>query len=96
MICVSPGETPEGLYKGRLVTCTVVGIVRRKPPRDVLDRANPIENKATGYWQCPFCLKDDFRELSMVSEDLYLCRGFSAVWSVNYDGIFCQLANVVP
>ena len=61
------GETPESLFKGKLVTCTVVGIVRRKPPREVLDRANPIENKATGYWQCPFCLKDDFRELSMVS-----------------------------
>ena len=66
------GETPESLYKGRLVTCTVVGIVRRKPPRDVLDRANPIENKTTGYWQCPFCLKDDFRELSMVSVEVVL------------------------
>ena len=66
--CVVPaGETPESLFKGKLMTCTVVGIVRRKPPREVLDRANPIENKATGYWQCPFCLKDDFRELSMVS-----------------------------
>ena len=70
ILCV--GETPESLYKGRLVTCTVVGIVRRKPPRDVLDRANPIENKATGYWQCPFCLKDDFRELSMVSVEVVL------------------------
>ena len=60
------GETPESLFKGKLVTCTVVGIVRRKPPREVLDRAHPIENKATGYWQCPFCLKADFRELSMV------------------------------
>ena len=43
-----------------------MGIVRRKPPREVLDRAHPIENKATGYWQCSFCLKADFRELSMV------------------------------
>ena len=67
MYCVCTGETPESLFKGKLVTCTIVGIVRRKPPREVLDRANPIENKATGYWQCPFCLKDDFRELSMVS-----------------------------
>ena len=64
------GETPESLFKGKLVTCTVVGIVRRKPPREVLDRANPIENKNTAYWQCPFCLKDDFRELSMVSTRL--------------------------
>ena len=56
----------QSLFKGKLVTCTVVGIVCRKPPREVLDRAHPIENKATGYWQCPFCLKADFRELSMV------------------------------
>ena len=65
-LCLCAGETPESLFKGKLVTCTVLGIVCRKPPREVLDRANPIENKATGYWQCPFCLKDDFRELSMV------------------------------
>ena len=51
------GETPDSLYEGKLVTCTMVGIVRRKPMRDVLDRANPIKNKMTGLWQCPFCFQ---------------------------------------
>jgi len=60
------GETPDSLYEGKLVTCTVVGIVRRKPMRDVLDRANPIKNDMTGLWQCPFCFQSDFRDLSLV------------------------------
>lgn len=59
------GETPENL-EGKLVVCTVVGIVRRKQTREVLDRANPIKNDMTGFWQCPFCLKSDFRSLSLV------------------------------
>ncbi len=60
------GETPEGL-EGKLVVCTVVGIVRRKQTREVLDRANPIKDDRTGFWQCPFCLKSDFGNLSLVS-----------------------------
>lgn len=81
------GETPDSLFKGKLVTCTVVGIVRRKPPREVLDRANPIENKNTGYWQCPFCLKNDFRELSMVSLTFYCLK------CSTHDGIQCMFCN---
>ena len=61
------GETPESLHEGKLVICTVVGIVRRKPPREVLDRANPIQNEQTHLWQCPFCLLDNFRDLGHVS-----------------------------
>ena len=61
------GETPDSLYEGKLVTCTVVGIVRRKTLREVLDRANPIKNERTLLWQCPFCLQSDFRDLSLVS-----------------------------
>ena len=60
------GETPESLHEGKLVTCTVTGIVRRKPSRDILDRANPIKNQMTGYWQCPFCLQAHFTDLSLV------------------------------
>ena len=64
------GETPDSLHEGKLVTCTVVGIVRRKPPREVLDRANPIQNEQTHLWQCPFCLMDNFRDLGHVSSCL--------------------------
>ena len=63
------GETPESLHEGKLVICTVVGIVRRKPPREVLDRANPIQNEQTHLWQCPFCLLDNFRDLGHVSSN---------------------------
>ena len=61
------GETPESLHEGKLITCSVTGIVRRKPSRDILDRANPNKNQMTGYWQCPFCLRADFPDLSLVS-----------------------------
>ena len=67
------GETPDSLYEGKLITCTVVGIVRRKPMREILDRANPIKNEMTGYFQCPFCLKSDFRDLSLVSVCVCVC-----------------------
>ena len=65
------GETPDSLYEGKLLTCTVVGIVRRKTLREVLDRANPIKNERTLLWQCPFCLQSDFRDLSLVSASTY-------------------------
>lgn len=42
------------------------GIARRKPKSDQLDQANPVRNDETGLWQCPFCLKNDFPELSDV------------------------------
>lgn len=43
------------------------GISHRKPEKDQLDHANPVRNDETGLWQCPFCLKNDFPELSEVS-----------------------------
>ena len=58
----------ESLYEGRLFTCTVVGIMRRKPPREVLDQANPVQDEYTRLWKCPFCLRDDFRDIGMVRE----------------------------
>ncbi|KAL3212419.1 hypothetical protein MRX96_035920 [Rhipicephalus microplus] len=59
-------ETPQTFYIGKMVTCQVVGIARRKPHGQQLDQANPIRNDDTGLWQCPFCLKNDFPELSEV------------------------------
>ncbi|XP_050511669.1 transcription elongation factor SPT6 isoform X2 [Diabrotica virgifera virgifera] len=59
-------ETPETFYIGKMVTSTVFGIARRKPKSDQLDQANPVRNDETGLWQCPFCLKNDFPELSDV------------------------------
>lgn len=66
MFTLLTGETQEGLYEGRLFTCTVVGIVRRKPPREVLEWANPIQDEYSRMWKCPFCLKDDFRDIGLV------------------------------
>lgn len=59
-------ETPQTFYIGKMITCQVVGIARRKPHGQQLDQANPIRNDETGLWQCPFCLKNDFPELSEV------------------------------
>ncbi|XP_014483387.1 PREDICTED: transcription elongation factor SPT6 isoform X1 [Dinoponera quadriceps] len=59
-------ETPETFYVGKLVLATVVGISHRKPQGEQLDQANPVRNEDTGLWQCPFCLKNDFPELSEV------------------------------
>ncbi|XP_066596697.1 transcription elongation factor SPT6 isoform X2 [Prorops nasuta] len=59
-------ETPETFYIGKLVLATVVGISHRKPQGEQLDQANPVRNEDTGLWQCPFCLKNDFPELSEV------------------------------
>ena len=60
------GETQESLYEGRLFTCTIVGIVRRKPLREVLDRANPIQDERSRLWKCPFCLQDNFQDIPLV------------------------------
>ncbi|XP_023242655.1 transcription elongation factor SPT6-like [Centruroides sculpturatus] len=59
-------ETPHTFYIGKLVLVQVVGIARKKPQGEQLDQANPIRNDETGLWQCPFCLKNDFPELSEV------------------------------
>lgn len=59
-------ETPESFYVGKLVLASVTGISHKKPQGDQLDQANPVRNDETGLWQCPFCLKNDFPELSEV------------------------------
>lgn len=49
-----------------MILATVIGIARKKPQNDQLDKANPVRNDETGLWQCPFCFKNDFLELSDV------------------------------
>ncbi|KAA0186889.1 hypothetical protein HAZT_HAZT009216 [Hyalella azteca] len=59
-------ESPETLYVGKLVQCTVIRFIHRKPRGDQLDNANPVRNEDSGLWKCPFCMKSDFPELSDV------------------------------
>ncbi|XP_076452893.1 transcription elongation factor SPT6-like [Babylonia areolata] len=59
-------ETPETFYVGKMVMTRVVGIAHKRPQGDQLDQANPVRNEDTGLWQCPFCHKNDFPELSEV------------------------------
>jgi len=53
-------------YAGKLIICRVTGIAHRRPNKDLLEVANPVRNDETGLWQCPFCEKKDFPELSEV------------------------------
>ncbi|XP_072949426.1 transcription elongation factor SPT6 [Epargyreus clarus] len=59
-------ESPDSFFVGKMVLATVVGITHRKPQREMLDQANPVRNDETGLWECPFCHKNDFPELSEV------------------------------
>ena len=46
----------------------MTGIARKRPQGEQLDEANPVRNEETGLWQCPFCQKKDFPELSEVKK----------------------------
>lgn len=59
-------ETPETFYVGKMLLATVSRYQRRRPKGEQLDNADPEENAETGLWKCPFCLKDDFPQLSEV------------------------------
>uniref|UniRef100_A0A336LY91 Transcription elongation factor SPT6 n=1 Tax=Culicoides sonorensis TaxID=179676 RepID=A0A336LY91_CULSO len=59
-------ETPETFYVGKLILATVIGISHKKPQADQFENVTPVRNDETGLWQCPFCLKNDFHELSEV------------------------------
>ncbi|EDV92238.1 GH24153 [Drosophila grimshawi] len=59
-------ETPDSFYVGKCVTAMVTGFTYRRPQGDQLDTANPVRIEDTDSWQCPFCHKDDFPELSDV------------------------------
>lgn len=59
-------ETHETFSRGKLVLGHVIGISRSKPTSDQLDQANPLRDDESSTWQCPFCLRHDFPELSEV------------------------------
>lgn len=56
-----------------MVLAKAVGIAHKKPQGEQLDQANPVRNDETGLWQCPFCLKNDFLEVSEVSDTQGIC-----------------------
>lgn len=59
-------ETPESFCIGKMVMGKVFGIIRTRPQEDQYDKANPIRDDSSGLWQCPFCLRNDYCELSDV------------------------------
>ncbi|XP_077995239.1 transcription elongation factor SPT6-like isoform X2 [Glandiceps talaboti] len=59
-------ETPETFYVGKMIMCRVTGFAHRRPRGDQLDQADPVQISETRLWQCPFCLQDDFPDLSEV------------------------------
>lgn len=83
-------ETPETFYVGKLVLVRVHSMAHRRPHGEQLDQANPVRNEETGLWQCPFCHRNDFPELSEVWShfDAGSCPG-SAI------GVRCRLDNTV-
>lgn len=80
-------ETPQTFYIGKLITCKVVQIPRRKPGSAQLDMANPVKEK-TNLWRCPFCNRNDFQDLSVVWNhfDTDDCPGYAI-------GVKCVLDN---
>ncbi|KAH8396371.1 hypothetical protein KR222_009297 [Zaprionus bogoriensis] len=84
-------ETPDSFYVGKCVTAMVTGFTYRRPQGEQLDNANPVRIEETGSWQCPFCHKDDFPELSDVWNhfDDNNCPGQAS-------GVRCRLENGLP
>ncbi|XP_034489678.1 transcription elongation factor SPT6 isoform X1 [Drosophila innubila] len=84
-------ETPDSFYVGKCVTAMVTGFTYRRPQGDQLDNANPVRIEESGSWQCPFCHKDDFPELSDVWNhfDDNNCPGQAS-------GVRCRLENGLP
>lgn len=60
------GETQQSLFNGKMITCVVTGYAFKKATREELDSANPTRNDETNQWKCPFCLNDNFLDLSEV------------------------------
>ncbi|KAH8293318.1 hypothetical protein KR018_001078 [Drosophila ironensis] len=84
-------ETPDSFYVGKCVTAMVTGFTYRRPQGEQLDNANPLRIEATNSWQCPFCHKDDFPELSEVWNhfDANACPGQAS-------GVRVRLENGLP
>lgn len=84
-------ESAETFFVGKMLSATVTGISHRKPSSEQLDGANPARIDETGMWQCPFCVKNDFPELSDVWEhfDAQECPGTSVGVKLRLDnGLF--------
>uniref|UniRef100_A0A5S6QJ45 Suppressor of Ty 6 homolog n=1 Tax=Trichuris muris TaxID=70415 RepID=A0A5S6QJ45_TRIMR len=70
-------ENPHTFGIGKVVLGRVIRIVYRRPQKDKITKSIPVRNAANGMWQCPFCLKGDFSELSEVwtHYDMEACPG---------------------
>ncbi|XP_017064106.1 transcription elongation factor SPT6 [Drosophila eugracilis] len=84
-------ETPDSFYVGKCVTAMVTGFTYRRPQGEQLDNANPLRIDSSDSWQCPFCLKADFPELSEVWNhfDANTCPGQAS-------GVRVRLENGLP
>ncbi|KAH8266384.1 hypothetical protein KR038_000011 [Drosophila bunnanda] len=84
-------ETPDSFYVGKCVTAMVTGFTYRRPQGEQLDNANPVRIDTSDSWQCPFCHKDDFPELSEVWNhfDANACPGQAS-------GVRVRLENGLP
>lgn len=80
-------ETPETFYVGKMVLANVASFSHKKPQADQLDHANPVRDDETGLWQCPFCLTNDFPELSEVWNhfDAKACPGQAIGVKLRFD-----------
>lgn len=81
-------ETTQTFYNGKLITCQVVQIPRKKPSPAQLDMANPVKIDETNFWRCPFCQRSDFQDLTVVWNhfDTDDCPGYAI-------GVRCRLDN---
>jgi len=88
-------ETPQTFFIGKLVMATVTGFQHRKPKPEELDRASPVRNEETGLWQCPFCFKNDFPDLSEVWNhfDAGACTGQAVGVRIRLDN---SLSGFIP
>ncbi|KAL7027357.1 hypothetical protein ACKWTF_005413 [Chironomus riparius] len=80
-------ENSDSFFQGKMISATVTGISHRKPSSDQLDGANPERDPESGQWQCPFCVRKDFVQLSDVWEhfDNNNCPGTSVGVKVRLD-----------
>ena len=56
---------------GKLVQCKVINFAYKRPEREQLEEAHPVRDEETSLWVCPYCKKNDFPELSLVSCSLF-------------------------
>lgn len=56
----------KAISRGKLVTCQVVGIERKKPTQEMLSNAEMDRNEQTGMWICPFCKRADYAQVNHV------------------------------